>query len=147
MGITIYSLCPSIWALGMYGLKTLLDLLILRQGISSKMFLDKIKVLGTDLYWIGVMTWGAILIQNNANLQIGDDTHPQPKLLIVLLLAITAIVITSLERFEEKISAKNAIGIQKMGQTLIVCILVGIMILIGLSNFSMVFYIVGLSQQ
>lgn len=148
MNETIYSYWPSLWAFGIFGLKTILDLSVFRQGFSSDITKIKLKGLGTDLFWIGVMAWGAILIQDN-NIQLvkffGTSSHI--RLLAVLALSIVAIIITLIKRVEEGISANNATGIMRMGQNLLVCILVFFMIMISLSNFSVVFFLMGLSQQ
>ena len=132
----------------MFGLRIILDLSVFRQGFSSHIIKMKIKGLGTDLFWIGVMAWGAILIQDN-NIQLDKffGTSPHTRLLAVLSLSIVAIIITLIKRVEEGISANNATGLMRMGQDLLVCILVLFMITIGLSNFSMVFFLMGLSQQ
>ncbi|MEA2097604.1 MAG: hypothetical protein U9P70_00810 [Patescibacteria group bacterium] len=108
----------------------------------------KIKGLGTDLFWIGVMAWGAILIQDN-NIQLDQffGTRPHTRLIALLSLTIVAIIITLIKRVEEGISKNKGTGIMRMGQNLLVCILVLFMITIGLSNFSLVFFLMGLSQQ
>ena len=126
----------------------MLDLFVFREGFRSEIIRQKIKGLGTDLFWIGVMAWGAILIQDN-NIQLVKffGTRPHNRLIAVLALSIAAVIITSIKRVEEGISANNATGIMRMGQNLLVCILVLFMIMIGLFNFSLVFFLMGPSQQ
>lgn len=126
----------------------MLDLFVFREGFRSEIIRQKIKALGTDLFWIGVMAWGAILIQDN-NIQLvkffGTSSHI--RLLAVLILLIVAIIITLIKRVEEVISKNKGTGIMRVGQNLLVCILIFFMIMIGLSNFSVVFFLMGLSQQ
>lgn len=126
----------------------MLDLFVFREGFRSEIIRQKIKGLGTDLFWIGVMAWGAILIQDN-NIQLVKffGTSPHIRLLAILTLLIAAIIITLIKRVEEVISKNKGTGIMRMWQNLLVCILILFMITIGLSNFSVVFFLMGLSQQ
>lgn len=147
MNTSVFTYWPSCWALAIYVLRTLIDLVVLRHSFSPQMFSDKIKTFGTDLYWIGVIIWGTILIKKDPNLQLFNyfDPNPHMRLLLVVLLIIGAIIITVLKRIEESITAANAIGIQKWTRNFGVCILVGIMIVLGVLNFSTVFFMMGLS--
>lgn len=126
----------------------MLDLFLLREGFRSEIIRQKIKDLGTDLFWIGVMAWGVILIQDN-NIQLvkffGTSLHI--RVLAVFILVIVAIIITLIKRVQEVITKNKGTGIMRMRQNLLVCILIFFMIMIGLSNFSVVFFLMGLSQQ
>jgi uncharacterized protein YacL len=128
-----------------YGLKVALDLWVYRKGFNKKIITDKIRTLGSDLFWIGVMASGAIIIKDSSqHLETFFSTYPICRLLVPAFV-IAAIVITVLKRVEEGISANNPTGIMRIRQGLLVCILVFLMILIGLSNFALVFWLISLS--
>ena len=148
MSIFLENYMIIIWAIFIFALKTFLDLLVLRYGLFSKLARDKIKASGQELFWIGTMAWGGILIQNdNVQLTKQFGSSPHVRIFILISLIMACIVITALKRIEEGISANSVEGIRSKRDTLLVCFLVIIMLTIGLSNFSMVFSLAAASQR
>jgi hypothetical protein len=122
-------------------------LFVFRSGFDTTIIAEKSKNLGVDLYWIGIMIWGGIIISENKHVRFVEifKNNPQPRILIIIALIIGAILITVLKRTEEK-SAKETPGIFKIWQNLWISTLLLIMICLGVANFSLAFYMMGLSQ-
>jgi len=142
--LNFYSLAKyvPIYAIFIYFIKISLDVFILNQSISRHKVASTVKSIGTDLYWMGVMIWGPILISKRLSCPFVKylTEYPHLKIFVLLALFVGAIIITILKRAEENLSSRNVTGVQRFGRSFFSCVLVGLMLLLGASNFLVVFY-------
>lgn len=79
---SIYNYWPIIWAFIIYILRTCIDLFVFRSGFDTTIIAEKSKNLGVDLYWIGIMIWGGIIISENKHVRFVEIFKNNPPFMV-----------------------------------------------------------------